>query len=203
MTSWPFQELPNTATITNACVLSGAHPLRLVTHDSDDGSWQFLCGEAHELEEARVVSLRSILEIIPNVAELADLPPGWRAWRAEVGESWQRSKKPRLLSEAEFRSTLRAGMLDITSREDDVYPEGVIDIETYLAAIHKDDLQGMTLIPAAPPANVYLSGDGRFTHVLYRCDRSNVYLVVVIQMDPDDVFGHYVLDLGAEYGIRS
>jgi hypothetical protein len=61
----------------------------------------------------------------------------------------------------------------------------------------------MSLIPDVPPANVYLSGDGQFTHVLYRLNRSNVYLVVVVKVKPDDVLGHYVLDLGKEYGLTT
>jgi hypothetical protein len=94
-------------------------------------------------------------------------------------------------------------MLDIKGREDDLYPNGVVDIEPYLTAVPYDDLQGLALIPDAPPTNVYLSGDGSFTHVLYRCNKSNVYLVIVVKMNPDDVLGHYVLHLGAEYGLET
>src|SRR5256885_9210728 len=97
-----FQDQPNAAAITNACVLRGAHPIRLVTHDADDGGWQFLCGDATEPPEARVVRLGSILEMDSSLAELADLPLGWRAWRSAGGESWRRAKNPRLLSAAEF-----------------------------------------------------------------------------------------------------
>ena len=203
MGSWRFQDPTNTASFTTACVLNEAHPIRLVTHDADDGAWQFLCGDANDSADARVVGLGSIVELDSSVADLADLPLGWRAWRSAAGEPWRRAKRPRLLSEQEFRATYRERMLEIKGREDDLYPDGVIDIEPYLEVIPDGDLEGMSLIAEAPPTNVYLSGDGQCTHVLYRLNRSNVYLVVVVKMKPDDVLGHYVLDLGKEYGLTT
>lgn len=203
MTHWPFHDPPNTASFTTACVVNGSHPILLVTHDAEDGAWQFLCGDANEAADGRVVGLNSIVKLDASVGELADLPLGWRGWRSAAGEPWQRAKTPRLLSEDEFRATFRERMLDIKGREDDLYPEGVIDVEPYLTVVPDNDLEGMSLIPGAPPANVYLSGDGQFTHVLYRLNRSNVYLVVVVKMKPDDVLGHYVLDLGKEYGLTT
>jgi hypothetical protein len=164
--------------------------------------WQFLCGLADRSEDARVVGLHSILQLDSSVAELANLPLGWRAWRAARGESWSRCKEPRLVSAQEYRATAVSRMLDITGREDDVHPEGVIDFDSYLAAIPDGDLNGARLIGDAPPELVYLGGDGRFTHVLYRCTTPNVFLVVIIQHHPDDVFGHFLLDLNAEYGLE-
>ena len=199
----PFRDPPNTATFTNSCIVNGLHPIRLVTHDAEDGAWQFLCGDPGEASDVRVVGLGSIIQLDASIGELADLPLGWRAWRSAHGEPWRWAKNPRLLTEEEFRATFRERMLDITGREDDVYPDGVIDIEPYVEAIADSDLKGVGLIPGAPPTNVYLAGDGRYTHVLYRCNRSNVYLVVVVSMKPDDVYGHYVLDLGKEYGLDS
>jgi hypothetical protein len=54
--------------------------------------WQFLCGATNETEDARIVGLRSIRELDPSVAELADLPLGWRAWRSAPGELWHRQR---------------------------------------------------------------------------------------------------------------
>lgn len=183
--------------------MDGSHSILLVTHDAEDGAWQFLCGDANEAADGRVVGLGSIVKLDASVAEIAELPLGWRAWRSAPEEPWRKAKTARLLSEDEFRATFRERMLDIIGREDDLFPDGVIDIEPYLTVVPESDLQGMSLIPDAPPTNVYLSGDGQFTHVLYRLNRSNVYLVVVVKMKPDDVLGHYVVDLGKEYGLTN
>ena len=37
------------------------------------GYWQFLCGESHKEEDARIVSLASILNIDETMSDLADL----------------------------------------------------------------------------------------------------------------------------------
>ena len=95
---------------------------------------------------------------------------------------------------------MASGVVDITAREDSVQPDGVIDIEQYVAAIPRADLRGVALIPDSPPANVYRTQDGTFDHVLYRSDRRNVFLVIVVRLRPDRVHGHYLLDLNTEYG---
>ncbi len=90
MESWPFADSPNTASITTRQVLEGA-PVLLVTHDADDGSWQFLCGTTNDSEDARVVGLGQMYNRDSTLGELADLPEGWRAFRSAAGLPWNRS----------------------------------------------------------------------------------------------------------------
>ncbi|WCP73913.1 hypothetical protein [Sphingomonas hankookensis] len=55
-----------------------------------DGAWQFHDagpGSA-DMAEARVVSLRSMVERDPTVGEILDLPPGGRASRGAPGGRW-------------------------------------------------------------------------------------------------------------------
>jgi hypothetical protein len=91
---WPFEDARNTASITTAQILAGTHPILLVTHDSDDGTWQFLCGTTDQSEDGRVVGLGSVVDRDPSVAELADLPLGWRAWRESPTKPWHRERDP-------------------------------------------------------------------------------------------------------------
>ena len=90
MTPWPFEDAPNTASLTTVHVLNRSRPILLVTHDAEDGAWQFLCGTTNDSSDARVVGLNTVLQLDPSLAELADLPPGWRAWRDAPGEPWRR-----------------------------------------------------------------------------------------------------------------
>jgi hypothetical protein len=53
---WPFEAKRNTASITTRQVLEGA-PILLVTHDADDGGWQFLCGTSDDTEDGRIVGM--------------------------------------------------------------------------------------------------------------------------------------------------
>jgi len=91
MDNWPFDDPPNVASITVRQIVHGGEPIRLVAHDAEDGGWQFLTGEAVDVADAMLVSLASIVRRDPSIAELANLPRGWRASRAAVGHPWQRS----------------------------------------------------------------------------------------------------------------
>ena len=88
--AWPFDQPPNCAVITLRRILDGAEHILHVIHDSEDHGWQFLSGsDAHEAEAA-VVALGTIVDLDPSVSEVADIPPGWRAWRDWKGQDWNR-----------------------------------------------------------------------------------------------------------------
>jgi hypothetical protein len=89
--SWPFHEGGNRAVFTTKPVLRDGHPILLVSHNPD-GDWQFLCGTTNRPEDGQVVSLKSILELDPTIAEVADLREGWTACRRKKGTAWRRKK---------------------------------------------------------------------------------------------------------------
>lgn len=94
MDDWPFDQPPNCATITLRQIMSGSEPILHVCHDADDHGWQFLgWGDAIE-SDGVVVCLSHILAHDPSVREVADLPPGWHAWRRQVGGPWTREMNP-------------------------------------------------------------------------------------------------------------
>jgi len=90
-TSWPFHEGKNRAVFTTRPVLEENLPILLVAHDRD-GDWQFLCGTTNRPKDGRIVSLGCIFERDRTLAEVADLPEGWRADRPAVGAGWKRGK---------------------------------------------------------------------------------------------------------------
>ncbi len=90
MKDWPFEDAPNTASITTRQVLEAGAPILRVAHDADDGSWQFLCGTTDDPADARVVGLGQMYARDATLGELADLPEGWQAWRAAPDQPWQR-----------------------------------------------------------------------------------------------------------------
>ena len=93
MDDWPFDDPENVATMTVRQITHGGQPILLVSHDADDGMWQFLTGGPVEMADAMVVSLREVYRIDPSIAGVADLPPGWQAWRSAAGQPWQRRMK--------------------------------------------------------------------------------------------------------------
>jgi hypothetical protein len=87
---WPFDQPPNCAVITLRSIVSGGEPIVRVSHDADDHGWQFLGACDADADDAAVVSLGSIVKRDPSVLEVADIPPGWRAWRASTSAPCQR-----------------------------------------------------------------------------------------------------------------
>jgi hypothetical protein len=86
---WPFDQLPNAAAITVRAILEG-DPILHVSHDEDDHGWQFLDGRDVVVEEGRLISMANALDIDPTLREIADLPPGWIAWREGPSAAWVR-----------------------------------------------------------------------------------------------------------------
>lgn len=90
MADWFFEDAPNTAALTTRSVLEDGAPILLVTHDLEDGGWQFIGGPTADSAEGRIVGLGNICARDGSLLELADLPEGWRAWRAHADAPWQR-----------------------------------------------------------------------------------------------------------------
>jgi hypothetical protein len=89
---WPFDQPPNCATVTTRQVLEGSEPILFVSHDEEDHGWQFIGYSSPELEDAKLVTLKSLVQLDPTVIELADLPPRWEAIRSEAGKPWERRR---------------------------------------------------------------------------------------------------------------
>ena len=65
------------------CMLSylEGYPILYVSHDEDDGMWQFLCGSNHNIEDASIVSLFEVYNIDYSICLLKDMPRGYYAIR--------------------------------------------------------------------------------------------------------------------------
>ncbi|HEV8574994.1 MAG TPA: hypothetical protein VGR43_09835 [Dehalococcoidia bacterium] len=87
----PINELclANLGVYSTRRLMEQDYPLLLVTHDAD-GDWQFLCGTTND---SVLVCLEDVVERFPEVAALADLPLGWRAWRSSPEDGWQTAQK--------------------------------------------------------------------------------------------------------------
>jgi hypothetical protein len=91
MSIWLFDNPPNVAVLTTEQVLKGETTL-YVSHDEEEGAWQFHTGETMNESNAKVVSLKRIVELDRSATQLADLPLGWVATRPEASAIWQRLK---------------------------------------------------------------------------------------------------------------
>ncbi|OKL41087.1 hypothetical protein [Pontibacter flavimaris] len=85
-----FEEPLHSAVFTTSFVLEEKKPITHVSHDADDGAWQFFSDD--ELEDfesvARVVGLGEIIKLDDSILALADMPAGYFAYRARVKDKW-------------------------------------------------------------------------------------------------------------------
>jgi len=86
-----FKESLNTAVFTTKFVLEERKTITFVSHDNDDGAWQFLSDDQWDDFEsvARVISLQEIIELDQSLLDLVDLPLGYSASRANKNDDWK------------------------------------------------------------------------------------------------------------------
>ena len=66
------------------------HPIRHVAHYEDDHSWSFLAGTKQEQDDLILVHMEHILAHDDSLRSIANLEPGWTAWRDDIDEPWER-----------------------------------------------------------------------------------------------------------------
>jgi hypothetical protein len=90
--NWPFLDRETVLVFTNRDIVDQSNWIHYVSHDNEDGAWQFLSenGSPEDVDESRVVLFRNIVKLDCTLLELADLPKGWIAWRNTKTSAWQR-----------------------------------------------------------------------------------------------------------------
>ena len=69
--------------------MDGKNPITFISHDKEDGMWQFLCSEDHNLEDIRLISLAEACKIDESIGQVADLPRGFVMERTEAKGRWK------------------------------------------------------------------------------------------------------------------
>ncbi|MGA2650701.1 MAG: DUF4262 domain-containing protein [Terracidiphilus sp.] len=87
--NWKFPDPPHTGVYLSKAVQTGTEPITYVSHDADDGAWQFL-GDTMSDSGGVLVCLHHPIDDDSSMVELADLPAGWWAERGAPGEPWHR-----------------------------------------------------------------------------------------------------------------
>jgi len=90
---WPFEDPENVAVITIYKIMKCESPVLYVSHDDEDGMWQFLDGSEVREEDACILSLKEMINIDPSLIKLYDLPLGWIAWRETQNSEWIRAQR--------------------------------------------------------------------------------------------------------------
>ena len=89
---WPFKDPKKLMVITSKQVVHERNPILYVTHDLEDGMWQFHDGSDVSEDDAMILTLEEVVGIDSSLQMLADLPLGWCAWRRSQDEAWTKQK---------------------------------------------------------------------------------------------------------------
>ncbi|WP_156949286.1 hypothetical protein [Mesorhizobium sp. WSM1293] len=102
MEEWKFADPPNLAVLSDKSLFKRGDWIAYVVHEDDDddsyndegGSWQFYSSDIRDGDEREImlVGLQEVVQLDETILELADLPKGWRAWRASKSSPWRRAK---------------------------------------------------------------------------------------------------------------
>lgn len=87
--TFAFKDAPDTACIVCQHVMDGKNPITFISHDEEDGMWQFLCSEDHNLEDIRLISLAEACKLDESINQVADLPCGFVMERTEAKGRWK------------------------------------------------------------------------------------------------------------------
>ena len=86
---YKFRDPPITACIVCSHVINDNEPIEYVTHDDEDGVWQFICGrEEHDETHIKTRPLEHITDLDPDVNSIANLKLGQTARRNLETKEW-------------------------------------------------------------------------------------------------------------------
>jgi Domain of unknown function (DUF4262) len=92
--NWKFPDPPHTGVFLSERVRNGTEPVTYVSHDVEDGAWQFLGPSMSDGGGPVLSCFHHPVDRDPSLADLGDLPLGWCAERTAVGQPWLRKKNP-------------------------------------------------------------------------------------------------------------
>lgn len=102
---WKFPDSPHTRVFLSQTVQDQKEKVTYVSHDADDGAWQFL-GDLMSDGGGPVLScFHHPIDNDPTLKELHDLPIGWYAVRDKPGDPWERYKHDKEPDEEHKSST--------------------------------------------------------------------------------------------------
>ena len=91
-----FKDSLNTAVFTTTFVIKDKKDITYVTHDIEDGAWQFFSSDVFDNYEdvAMIVGLGEIIKIDKTILDIADLLLGHAAIRQSAGDKWTIKRLP-------------------------------------------------------------------------------------------------------------
>ena len=93
--NYGFETSLNTAVFTTSFVINNKRLITYVSHDLEDGAWQFFSDDLFDDFEkvAKLVSLEEIIDLDPSIIDLSEMQEGYSASRETLNDRWVIKKK--------------------------------------------------------------------------------------------------------------
>ena len=101
----------------------------------------------------------------------------------------------RLLSDKEFHETYRSPMKNISGSP------LIVNIWEYADKIIESEYHNCTAWDWEVK-HVYETGDRKYHHISIPVPKENTYLIVVLQLNTKEFYGHHILDIHEKYGLN-
>jgi hypothetical protein len=109
------------------------------------------------------------------------------------------SMKIKKLTKKEFKATFSEKMNDVTNVAD-----AIVDIWEYVEALETSEyFINDYIIEKRLIEKVYRNSINTYDQILIPTIKNNVYLIIIVDIKKGNIFGHYLLDLNEEYGIKN
>jgi len=99
------------------------------------------------------------------------------------------------LSPQEFISTMSEQMTDVTETA-----EPVVDITEYVNALIAEGLVLPDTIEEELIEIIYRNEEETYDHILLPTEDEEVFVALIVDLDAEQILGHYVMDLNDEPG---
>ena len=105
------------------------------------------------------------------------------------------------LTAEEYKATMSDKMQDLTETDlaDTDFP--ATEIWEYVAELVTKDILPKYVLESEVVEKLYRNQDF-YDHILLPTNEENVFVVVVIDLETEEIYGHHILDLNKEYGLK-
>ncbi|WP_162564076.1 hypothetical protein [Streptococcus suis] len=87
-----FDDNPYVAVVICKHISEENKTITYISHDLEDGMWQFLCGDIHDIADVQLIALVEILQFGITETLLNQIPYGFEAL-LDQAKNWQISRK--------------------------------------------------------------------------------------------------------------
>jgi hypothetical protein len=107
--------------------------------------------------------------------------------------------KIKKLTEEEFKITFSEKMNNVTNDVDEI-----VDVWEYVKALETSEyFINDYIIRKRLVEYVYRNSINTYDQILIPTIEKNIYLIIIVDIKKENIFGHYLLDLNKEYGIKN